>query len=514
MRRELRRYSSIGNCDGILLLCSKMFTGNREKMSSIRTSCSFIIGVNINVNCAEMLFEDLGLVDIQGDICISKGLKYDKLDESTFIQKLCEICFKNLINENMINEELIKFDEEIAHFYIPTSAFRLESSILRNLLKELSALKLVGTKFYISQEYEHLFVEVKRKKKTLSQEELMKKLEDEQKIGEDGEAFVLEYEKKRLNADKINAKNIKQISLIDVAAGYDIISYHDNTFRNRRYIEVKTYKGNEHFYWSSNEIESARLRREDYYIYLVKHSEIKNEGYKPLMIADPYINLQEDDSWKALPDSYFIERVNKDDNPSLGKNEGFSQSAKFGKTTDVIDIKPSAYEIVNDIAEEYKFVDFLPIYSIKAACGYNLDFDNIQNGGHPDPDGWIRANGLGFPISDRHFVIEAKGDSMLPDIRKGDLCVFAWYRQNNGGGGTREGDIVLTQCRNYYDPDYGGRYTIKKYHSEWKEYEDGTREHVKIELIPLNTAFKKIELSEDDQPITIGIFKCVIKRNI
>lgn len=510
MRGELRRYSSIGNREGILLLCSKMFTGDREKLSSIQTSCSFIIGVTINVQCAGMLLEDLGLISIQGDICVSNGLKYNKTKESVFINDLCEVCFKYLINEELIFEEFIKFDEDVEKFYIPTSAFRLESAILRNLLKELAALQLVGSRFYIAQEYEHLFVEVVKKKKTISQEELLERLEKERKMGDEGEAFVLEYEKKRLNADDKQARKIKQISLIDVSAGYDIISYHDSSFSNRRYIEVKTYNGKEHFNWSSNEIESAKLRRKDYYIYLVKHSEINNEGYDPLTISDPYIEVLKNDSWNATPNSYYFERSNNDAGKTVGQDDdSLATKQILGKEPPVNDNK-TFYNIVEEVPEEEKYVNFLPIYSVKAACGTNDFFEVINNRDHPTPTGWIKVSSLGFPISKKYFVVEAKGKSMQPRIHEGDLCVFSWYARNDGGAGTRDGEIVLTQCREYFDPDYGGRYTIKKYHSEWKEYDDGTKEQERIELIPLNDAYEKIELSVEDQPVTIGVFKCVL----
>lgn len=509
MRRELKRYSSIGNREGILLLCSKMFTGGREKISSIQTSCSFIIGVTINVNCAEMLLEDLGLIDIQGDICVSKGLKYDKSKESVFIHELCEVCFKYLINEELIIEEFIKFDEDVEKFYIPTSAFRLESAILRNLLKELSALELVGSRFCIAQEYEYLFAEVVKKNKTISQEELLIKIEKERRMGDEGETFVLEYEKKRLKADDKHARSIKQISLIDVSAGYDIISYHDSSFSSRRYIEVKTYNGREHFNWSSNEIESAKLRRKDYYIYLVKHSEINNEGYDPLMISDPYLEVLKNDSWNATPNSYYFERSNNVVGESIGQDDSIATKLLLAKESPVNDNK-TIYNILEDVPEKEKYVNFLPFYSVKAACGTNEDFEVVNSRVHPAPTGWIKVSGLGFPISSRYFVVEAKGKSMQPRINEGALCVFSWYARNDGGGGTRDGEIVLTQCREYYDPDYGGRFTIKKYHSVWKEYDDGTKEQVKIELIPLNDAYDKIELSAEDQPVTVGVFKCVL----
>lgn len=143
----------------------------------------------------------------------------------------------------------------------------------------------------------------------------------------------------------------------------------------------------------------------------------------------------------------------------------------------------------------------IPLYTLRAACGY------FDEGEVPEPEGWIDATGNGFtPDPKRHFAIHAKGDSMLPKIKDGDICIFEWYN-----AGTRNDEIVLTQSREY-DPEYGGKYTIKRYHSEKVVSEEGWQ-HSKVELRPLNPDFDTVELTEDDDIRTIGIFKCVLLLN-
>ena len=92
---------------------------------------------------------------------------------------------------------------------------------------------------------------------------------------------------------------------------------------------------------------------------------------------------------------------------------------------------------------------------------------------------------------------------MLPKIKDGDLCVFEWYE-----AGSRNGEIVLTRCADN-DPDYDGRYTIKKYHSEKEVTEEGWQ-HSKVELIPLNKDYDVIELDADSEYRTVGVLKCVL----
>lgn len=143
---------------------------------------------------------------------------------------------------------------------------------------------------------------------------------------------------------------------------------------------------------------------------------------------------------------------------------------------------------------------FIPLYSLRAACGH---FDKNEI---PEIEGWVDASGLGFsPDKNKHFVVHAKGDSMMPKIQDGDLCVFEWYR-----AGSREGEIVLIQTHEY-DSDYDGKYTIKRYHSEKQVSESGWL-HSIVELFPLNMEYGVISVNpmESDYYRTIGILKAVL----
>jgi SOS-response transcriptional repressor LexA len=144
----------------------------------------------------------------------------------------------------------------------------------------------------------------------------------------------------------------------------------------------------------------------------------------------------------------------------------------------------------------------IPLYTLSAACGAFEDEEK------PETGEWIDVTGHGFtPDKDRYFVVQAKGESMLPKIKDGDLCVFEWSQYH---AGSRNGEIVL--ARTYeFDPEFDGRYTIKKYSSEKVETEDSWH-HVKIELHPLNhdPKYSTIELNEDMEKHIIGILKCVL----
>lgn len=125
-----------------------------------------------------------------------------------------------------------------------------------------------------------------------------------------------------------------------------------------------------------------------------------------------------------------------------------------------------------------------------------------------EAEGWVDiSEEFGFRANRNMIIVHAKGDSMLDKIHDGDLCVFELY-------GTimlvhERGTLFLLDARGKTPIMIVG-FTIKKYHSVWKYYEDGTREHEKIELIPLNKEYETIELDSETEYRTVGIFKCVL----
>lgn len=107
--------------------------------------------------------------------------------------------------------------------------------------------------------------------------------------------------------------------------------------------------------------------------------------------------------------------------------------------------------ILHSISPSDRFTRFLPLYSIQAACGY---FDKYEE---PETEGWVDVSSLPFTPNREMFVVHAKGNSMLPKIKDGDLCVFERYH-----GGSREGEIVLSQVNEYYE-EYGGNIPSKSF---------------------------------------------------
>lgn len=153
------------------------------------------------------------------------------------------------------------------------------------------------------------------------------------------------------------------------------------------------------------------------------------------------------------------------------------------------------------VSDNVKYVDFLPYYSLKAACGYFGDGEDVEE------LGWIRVDGMG-KLNRNMFVVKAIGASMEPLIHNGDYCVF---RANPAG--SREGKVLLVQHHTGFDPEYGGSFAIKKYSSEKMFDIYGNWSHATIKLLPLNPSYNPIVLQEEDanEFRVIGEFIGIVK---
>ncbi len=77
-----------------------------------------------------------------------------------------------------------------------------------------------------------------------------------------------------------------------------------------------------------------------------------------------------------------------------------------------------------------------------------------------------------------YFVTRVVGESMNRRIPNGSWCLF-----KSNPVGSRQGKVVIVQHRNIQDPDNGGQFTIKVYHST-KRVEEDSWEHTSITLKP------------------------------
>ncbi|WP_345975658.1 DUF3883 domain-containing protein [Sulfurimonas sp. HSL3-7] len=263
---------------------------------------------------AIVLLEYLGIIKRNGVLSVVK-----LFDSDDFAKDFTTLLFSRLSQDkelhNFINNNNFVYDQNSELIFIMNNLIRLEFSSLRNLLMSLGVFfrdDLIENHLVLHKDFIEWFFEVAiplieqskiRNCSLINLENLQKK---QKIIGIEAEEFVLEFEKVQ-RKEHPKQENIKIISEVDTSAGYDILSYQtDTSIFLDKYIEVKSYDGKESFYWSKNEMEVAKIKKDDYYLYLVNRSEMNKEGYKPIMIQNPFDQVLNNDKWDKTVEKYFI----------------------------------------------------------------------------------------------------------------------------------------------------------------------------------------------------------------
>jgi hypothetical protein len=141
-------------------------------------------------------------------------------------------------------------------------------------------------------------------------------------------------------------------------------------------------------------------------------------------------------------------------------------------------------QIELEINEKLKFVEYLPVYDLEAVA------TSFKEQTRPVIRGWKRMAGK-RRLNKNMFIAQVVGKSMEPTILDGSWGLFRFER-----GGSRNGLVVLVESRQVVDPETGGAFTIKRYHSEKESLGDGQWRHKRIVLSPDNKDFKDIILED------------------
>ena len=151
------------------------------------------------------------------------------------------------------------------------------------------------------------------------------------------------------------------------------------------------------------------------------------------------------------------------------------------------------------IEESARYTTHVPVYDLSVAAG------GWGPEGVPEPIGWVEVQG--HKLSEGMFVAQVSGRSMEPRICDGEWCLF-----RPCPAGSRQDRLLLVQVNTHIDPEDGGRYTIKRYHST-KRSDEEIWQHQTIELQPLNPEYATIHISPEDADDirVIGEFVNVIR---
>lgn len=136
------------------------------------------------------------------------------------------------------------------------------------------------------------------------------------------------------------------------------------------------------------------------------------------------------------------------------------------------------------------FVTHLPLYGLRAAATrFGEEFDQAEVS---EPDAWVRAP-RGLRLSEGMFIAQVVGRSMEPLIPEGSYCLF-----RGPVVGSRQGKRLLIEQTGGCGTDLDSRYTVKRYTSMKTMNDNGTWQHERIRLEPLNPAFESFELGEGE----------------
>lgn len=309
MQKELRQHNSIGNAEGINKFLCLVFDDKVSAVEALNHSFRYHSLSQFNCYLALLLFQELNLLKIKkGQISLTEnGNEIANLSMVQRNDKISAEILDLLIHEKLINCDRITIDSATGNLKIPINAFALSAAVYRNYLYSCGCFFKNNSFFVFTSDElrEQVEEKIAHENRKISQEELLAKLQKQQEDGEKGEVYVVEYEKRRLKRENLSPK---RISTIDAGAGYDILSYQDSdSLQYDRYIEVKSFRGNPHFYWSSNEKSVAEALGDNYFLYLVDLDSLEKNAtaYVPFVISNPAEELS-GSQWLIEPNSYKI----------------------------------------------------------------------------------------------------------------------------------------------------------------------------------------------------------------
>jgi hypothetical protein len=322
MLEDLERYENLGTPGYFWELLKKLQEADaRWTVENVREYFfnRILDGQTVFDGCIPFACE-IGLIKVEGERVVLNGAFGEFLMSERYMRgKLLEWAFTKLGEDELFAQIFspanISYDVVYNMIQIDSGAFGFRFSNLRRLLMSFEFVdrhpdRQIG-KLIVNPKYRALFdrfvlPEVRRRK--LGLESLEEMLAQRQLRGAEGEEFVLAFEKRRM-ASHPRVESIQKISDYDVAAGYDIASFSEmDSAEHDRFIEVKSCSVSNRFYWSRNEIDQARIRRSQYYLYLVDPSQLQKNGYEPVMIQNPYENVFLDESWSKEPQTWLFSK--------------------------------------------------------------------------------------------------------------------------------------------------------------------------------------------------------------
>ena len=312
MLEELKKFNQPGKKEDILFFLQTVIGKRRLAEKDIRTICAHTPGqYQFDIDSLLLYCSYLGLIEYNETIVLCSDLM-DFLENSYELNSfIIKRTISKLFASNIFDIDMFAYDILSRRFIFKNELFPLSFAGWRNTLISQGFFEInrdkVKTEFYISTQHEKLVASYcKQRKRNIGLEHLKKQIEENCLAGEKAEQYVLQYEKKRISKYSLVEK-IRIISDIDVCAGYDIVSFNsEDSSDYDRFIEVKAVSTSNSFYWSINELNTAKFKGKQYYLYLIDLQKTSSKDYVPIIVNDPASGLFDSEEWLIEPQSFHI----------------------------------------------------------------------------------------------------------------------------------------------------------------------------------------------------------------
>lgn len=323
---KLTKSSTIGTKKGLFYIVDKLISGTNS-VASLRSMIT--AGVEVKqkeLDLSLLLLQSMQLIDIDDDtIIVKNAIPADVFTtEESFADWFIDKFIEYVMSCDIINVDRITYDISLNRYIMSPTSISHRYAGFRNILVDFDVIKLRNDAHYTVCQRLDEYICKPDVRRRITEKQLLAQLEKKKELGNIGEEWVLEFEKRRIT-NKTLSSQIRRISIIDVGAGFDIVSFNSNeSLRSDRFIEVKTFKGSVHFHWSHNEIQKARLMGESYYLYLVDADCLSTDDYEPQIIQNPIIAIGQSPDWLKKADSFLVEPTNP--NSQISEYEVFENT--------------------------------------------------------------------------------------------------------------------------------------------------------------------------------------------
>lgn len=323
----IKSFEKLGTFDQLVAIMRGLIAlGDSRRVDDLREYCAGrSVEFAASFNGIMALCEYLRIAKISNGL-ITKGAAFAEicaqLDDEQLRSNIVMSLLGKLHEDRALAEVIplgsIRYDSADNSVSVSNSYIPLNSSGLKNLLLSLGFFRikpsglshlLIGPQYqqkFESDVLDWIRLETGVGRKSLSQERLEELLRLRAIRGEEAEEFALQYERKRLS-DHPFVDRVRLVGRIDVTCGYDIASYESADSKViDRFIEVKSYVGKVGFYWSRNELETARRKGPQYHLYLIDSERLAKVGYVPAAIPNPYESVYMNSDWVKEVQNWYL----------------------------------------------------------------------------------------------------------------------------------------------------------------------------------------------------------------